>query len=106
MFLVRFNLGKELREGQEDYKPANRIKQDNFLKHIINSTAKEHHLITQQQREAAKRRIHNQGKTLNQWAQENGFRPIEVYRLLDGTLKGRNGTSHNVAVALGIKQAV
>lgn len=62
-------------------------------------------MITQQQREAAKRRIHGQGKTLNQWATEHGFRPIEVYRLLDGTLKGRNGTSHNVAVALGIKQA-
>jgi gp16 family phage-associated protein len=62
-------------------------------------------MITTQQREATKRRIHSQGKTLNQWAVENGFRPIEVYRLLDGTLKGRNGTSHNVAVALGLKKA-
>lgn len=62
-------------------------------------------MITTQQREATKRRIHSQGKTLNQWALENGFRPIEVYRLLDGTLKGRNGTSHNVAVALGLKKS-
>ena len=61
-------------------------------------------MITTQQRDAAKRRIFNQGKTLTQWAAENGFRPIHVYRLLDGTLKGRNGASHQVAVALGIKQ--
>lgn len=62
-------------------------------------------MITTQQRDAAKRRIHSQGKTLTQWATENGFRPIHVYRVLDGTLKGRNGASHQVAVALGIKQA-
>lgn len=61
-------------------------------------------MIDRQARDSAKRRIHGQGKTIKQWAKENGFPEIPVYRFFDGTLKGRNGTGHQIAVALGLKQ--
>ncbi|MDT3707466.1 MAG: DNA-binding protein [Thiobacillus sp.] len=44
-----------------------------------------------------------QGKTIGQWADENGFDRLLVYRTLSGVLKGHFGTSHNILVAAGIK---
>lgn len=43
------------------------------------------------------------GKTFSQWAQENNFSKFDVYKVLNGSLKGRRGTAHDIAVALGIK---
>lgn len=54
--------------------------------------------------ERAKKRIHSQGKTVRQWAEENNFKTLLVYRFLQGTQKGRNGESHRIAVALGVKE--
>lgn len=54
--------------------------------------------------ERAKQRIYSQGKTIRQWAEENNFKALLVYRFLQGTQKGRNGESHRIAVALGVKQ--
>lgn len=55
-------------------------------------------------RERAKKRIYAEGLTMRQWAERHGFKPLHVYRFLDGTLKGRNGVSHHIAMALGVKQ--
>ena len=50
-----------------------------------------------------KTRLRSQGKTIRQWADENGFPPLAVYRVLNGLEKGRFGRAHDIAVAAGIK---
>lgn len=45
-----------------------------------------------------------QGITIANWAETNGYTPLMVYRVLDGTLKGRYGISHKIAVDLGLKE--
>lgn len=62
-------------------------------------------MIEPHQLSAAKRRIHNQGKTIAQWAMEHNFQPRQVYLVINGTLKGRNGRAHEIAVSLGLKSA-
>ncbi len=52
---------------------------------------------------AAKRRIHNEGKTIAQWAAEHNYPLRHVYLVMNGTLKGRNGKAHDIAVSLGLK---
>lgn len=47
--------------------------------------------------------LRSQGKTINQWAKENGFPPASVYRVLNGVDKGNFGRAHDIAVAAGIK---
>lgn len=53
--------------------------------------------------ETFKTRLRSQGKTIRQWADENGFPPLAVYRVLNGLEKGRFGRAHDIAVAAGIK---
>ena len=53
--------------------------------------------------EQVRQRFRSQGKTLNQWALENGFKPIAVYRVMGGIDKGNYGRSHEIAVKLGLK---
>ncbi len=50
-----------------------------------------------------KTRLRSQGKTIRQWAEENNFPPLAVYRVLNGLEKGRFGRAHDIAVAAGIK---
>lgn len=50
-----------------------------------------------------KARLRSQGKTIDQWAKENGFPPAAVYRVLNGVYKGHRGVAHDIAVAAGIK---
>lgn len=52
-----------------------------------------------------KTRLRNQGKTIRQWAVDNGFPPSAVYRALNGIEKGHFGQAHAILVAAGIKQA-
>ncbi len=47
--------------------------------------------------------LRSQGKTINQWAKENGFPPASVYRVLNGVDKGNFGRAHDIAVKAGIK---
>lgn len=47
----------------------------------------------------------NQGITIKQWAEENGYNPRFVYVVLDGKIKGKRGKSHEIAVKLGLKAA-
>lgn len=44
-----------------------------------------------------------QGKTLAQFARENGLDQATVYQVLSGRKKGRRGEAHRAAVLLGLK---
>lgn len=48
--------------------------------------------------------LRRQGKTIRQWAEENGFPPEAVYRTLNGVEKGNFGRAHEILVRAGIKQ--
>lgn len=43
------------------------------------------------------------GITINKWSEENGFTAALVYAVLQGKRKCLRGQSHQIAVALGIK---
>lgn len=45
-----------------------------------------------------------QGVSVATWARNHGFNVFMVYHVLDGSLKGRRGTSHKIAVELGLKE--
>lgn len=49
-------------------------------------------------------RFHEEGRSFAEFARENGFSERLVYSVLKGRGKGLRGQSHNIAVALGIKQ--
>jgi gp16 family phage-associated protein len=53
-----------------------------------------------------KRRLQQEGKTQKEWAQERGYRPEDVNRILNGTWKGTRGKGHEIAVELGLKDKV
>lgn len=53
--------------------------------------------------EQVKRRFESQGKTFAEWARENGYERMQVYQVLNGTVKGKYGKSHEIAVKLGLK---
>lgn len=44
-----------------------------------------------------------QGITISAWAAARGFPRQQVYAVLSGRTRGRHGTAHAVAVALGMK---
>jgi len=52
---------------------------------------------------AAKARIVAQGITIAGWAETNGFSRQLVYAVLGGRKACHYGTTHNIAVALGLK---
>lgn len=52
-----------------------------------------------------KSQLRSQGKTIRQWAVENGFPPISVYRVLNGIDKAHFGRAHDIAVKAGIKES-
>lgn len=54
---------------------------------------------------AAKGRIVAQGVTIAGWAEANGFNRYLVYAVLGGRKACHYGTTHNIAVALGLKQS-
>ncbi|HRD34058.1 MAG TPA: DNA-binding protein [Rhodocyclaceae bacterium] len=47
--------------------------------------------------------LRRQGKTIREWADERGFPPRAVYRVLNGLDKAHFGRAHDIAVAAGIK---
>lgn len=53
--------------------------------------------------EQVRQRFRQQGKTLSEWARENGYEPIAVYRVMGGINKGNYGRAHEIAVKLGLK---
>ena len=58
------------------------------------------HTITPDQ---LKQRLRREGKTLAQWARDNGYTPNKVYRVTGGIDKGYYGDAHEIAVKLGLK---
>lgn len=50
-----------------------------------------------------KARLTRQGKTITQWAEENGYPRPAVYRVLNGLDKARFGRAHEIAIKLGLK---
>jgi len=50
-----------------------------------------------------KARFEAEGIAIAEWARARGFEPRMVYRALSGELKGKRGTGHRIAVALGLK---
>lgn len=52
-----------------------------------------------------KARLRREGKTITQWAAENGYARDRVYRVLGGVDKGHYGRAHEIAVKLGLKPA-
>ena len=54
--------------------------------------------------EKLKENFERNGKTLAQWARENGYTPRDVYLGIGGQRKGRYGKGHEIAVKLGLKE--
>ena len=50
--------------------------------------------------------IRSRGETVCGWARNHGFSPRLVRAVIYGTVKGKWGESHKIAVALGIKDGV
>lgn len=55
--------------------------------------------------EQVKKSFREQGKTIKDFAAERNFPEMQVYRVLNGTIKGTRGRGHQIAVALGLKEA-
>lgn len=50
-------------------------------------------------------RLRRQGLSVPKWSELNGFNVRAVRAVLYGQNKGNYGTSHKIAVALGMKEA-
>lgn len=55
-------------------------------------------------RKAIRKRFEDEGQTITEWARARGFKPRTVYGVLSGQLKGKRGTTHRIAVELGLKR--
>jgi gp16 family phage-associated protein len=55
--------------------------------------------------EQVKKEFKAQGRTLAQFARDNGWKPHDVYCVIAGVFKGHYGKAHEIAVALGMKEA-
>ena len=62
--------------------------------------ASQHKALTADQE---KQQFHASGKTVTEWATENGYTRNEVYRVLNGQAKAHYGKAHEIAVKLGLK---
>lgn len=51
----------------------------------------------------AVQKLREAGKTVPQWAKENGFPVRAVRAVISGHNKGHYGQAHKIAVALGLK---
>ena len=52
-----------------------------------------------------KAKFKREGRTITQWAKERGYNRHTVYLVLNGQIKALYGKGHEIAVALGMKQA-
>ena len=53
--------------------------------------------------EKLKENFAKEGKTLAQWARENGYTPRDVYLIVGGQRKGNYGKGFEIARKLGLK---
>lgn len=56
--------------------------------------------------EQVKAQFEREGRTFSQWAEEKGFRPADVYKVINGLSKAKRGKGHEIAVKLGMKEKV
>lgn len=56
-------------------------------------------------REAIKKLFIANGRSIGEWADSRGFNRALVYAVLNGRATGLRGTSHRIALALGLKSA-
>jgi len=50
-----------------------------------------------------RKQFEEEGNTISDWAEKEGFNRIEVYAVLSGRIKGIRGRGHEIAVKLGLK---
>lgn len=63
-----------------------------------------HHVTPLQSKaQQVKARFAAQGVPVSQWADENGYRRSDVYRVLNGFTPCKRGLPHEIAVKLGLK---
>lgn len=55
-------------------------------------------------REQVKAEFKKRGETFAGFARSHGWKPIDVYNVIGGVFKGNYGRSHDIAVALGLKE--
>lgn len=55
--------------------------------------------------EQVKKEFKARGDTLAAFARRNGWKPHDVYCVIGGVFKGHYGKAHQIAVALGMKEA-
>lgn len=55
--------------------------------------------------EQVKAEFKKRGDTLADFARRNGWKPHDVYCVIGGVFKGNYGKAHQIAVALGLKEA-
>lgn len=53
--------------------------------------------------DAIRRQFEVEGISIREWAEARGYKPRTVYAVIQGKLQCRYGTSHKIAVDLGIK---
>ena len=54
-------------------------------------------------REDVKLEFEAAGVSIREWAPNRGYNPRTVYAVLNGSLEGKRGVSHKIAVDLGLK---
>lgn len=53
--------------------------------------------------ERVKELFQAEGVAISSWAEANGYSRHQVYCVINGQFKGRRGTSHEIAIKLGMK---
>lgn len=53
-----------------------------------------------------KKDFEQKGQAVSDWATKHGYSPQDVYKVLNGQVKGKRGKAHDIAVKLGIKAQV
>jgi len=53
--------------------------------------------------ERVKELFQAEGVAISTWAEANGYSRHQVYCVINGQFKGRRGTSHEIALKLGMK---
>lgn len=52
-----------------------------------------------------KRRLQAEGMSIAEWSRKHGFSQKLVYCVLDGSVQRLRGQAHQIAVAIGLKEA-
>lgn len=68
-----------------------------------NTRKKQYHPTFTTSVDTVKQRLYQQGLTVKQWAEQNEYKPNQVYRVLNGESKALYGIGHEIATKLGLK---